>query len=145
MADAEGLARIDDKPELRIDDRSQLMMLLEDAGNDPSDMARAAMAFALFKKGNPTYLGRLVDFLDSDRTAPQIQSYFMELGPTVVPHVVPLLQEPDETVRKNLTAALGLIGDQSTLPALTPLKDDRDRDVAAAATQAIERIRMSAR
>ncbi len=72
-ASAEGLARIDDKPQLRIDDRSQLMMLLEDAGNDPSDMARAAMAFALFKKGNPTYLGRLVDFLDSDRTAPQIQ------------------------------------------------------------------------
>jgi HEAT repeat protein len=142
-ASAEGLARIDNKPELRIDDRSELMELLEDAGNDQSDMARAAMAFALYKKGNQTYLGRLVDFMDSDRTAPQIQSYLVELGPSVVPQVVPLLQEPDESLRKNLVAALGLIGDQSTLPALTPLKSDRDRDVVAAATQAIERIRMS--
>jgi hypothetical protein len=40
---------------------------------------------------------------------------------------------------------LGALGDQSTVPALTPYKDDPNHEVATAATSAIERIKMSAR
>ena len=35
-----------------------------------------------------------------------------------------------------------MLGDQSTVASLAPLQDDRDSDVAAAATHAIERIKM---
>jgi len=104
---------------------------------------RAALAFALYKKGHSLFLGRMIDLLDSDRVAPQIQGYFMELGPQVISQAVPRLQEPDEGVRRNLVSVLGALGDQSTVAALTPLKEDRDRDVAAAATHAIERIKMA--
>jgi HEAT repeat protein len=113
--------------------------------HDESEMVRAAMAFAMYKGGHPTYLGRLIDSMDSDRLAPQIQGYLMELGPPVVPSVTPRLKEPDEGVRKNLATVLGAIGDQSTVAALTPLKEDRSRDVATAATYAIERIKLSGR
>ena len=57
--------------------------------------------------------------------------------------MIPRLQEPDEGVRAHLATVLGALGDQSTVAVLTPLKDDRDQDVAAAATHAIERIKMS--
>jgi HEAT repeat protein len=110
---------------------------------DDSEMVRAANAFALYKHGQKLALGRLIDMLDSDRVAPQIQGYLLELGPSVVTPVLPRLNEPDEGVRRNLAAVLGALGDQSTVPALTPLKDDRDRQVAAAATHAIERIKMT--
>jgi HEAT repeat protein len=75
--------------------------------------------------------------------APQIQGYMMELGRSVVQSAIPRLQEPDESVRRHLAAVLGALGDQSTIPALTPLTTDKDRDVASTATHAIERINMS--
>ena len=133
-AAVEGLARVGGSKEI-VD--------LEAMSNlDDSNMVRAAMAFALYKKGHPNFLGRLIDFLDSDNDAPQIQAYFIELGPAVAAQSLPRLHEPDEGVRKHLATVLGAIGDQSTVAALTPLKDDRDREVAAAATHAIERIKM---
>ena len=108
-------------------------------------MVRAAMTFALYKKGRVTYLGRLIDFADGNKLAPQLQGYFIELGPSVIAPVVVRLQEPDGDVRRNLVTILGAVGDQSTVPALTPFKEDRDRDVATAATYAIERIKMTSR
>ena len=108
-------------------------------------MLRAAMAVALYKQGHVTFLARLIDLTDADSLAPQLQGYFLELGPSVVPQIVVRLQEPDVDVRRNLVAILGAVGDQSTVAALTPFKADRDRDVATAATYAIERIKMTPR
>jgi HEAT repeat protein len=113
------------------------------ANQDESEMVRAAMAFALLKKGHWQFLGRLVDFMDHERTALQVQVYFLELGPSVVAGILPRLQEPDESVRRHLAGVLGALGDQSTVTALTPLKQDPDRDVATAASRAIERIQMA--
>ncbi len=108
-------------------------------------MVRAAMAFALYKKGHVPYLGRLIDFVDSDQLVPQIQGYFVELGPSVIPLAVVRLQEPYDDARRNLVAILGAVGDQSTVTVLTPFKADPNRDVAAAASTAIERIKMNSR
>ena len=70
-AAAEGLGRSGDK--------SQMGALETGAGNDASDVARAAMAFALQKLGR-NYVPRLVEFLDDERIALQVQEYFLELG-----------------------------------------------------------------
>ena len=40
---------------------------------------------------------------------------------------------------------LGALGDPSAVSVLTPLKDDRNREVSTAATYAIERIKMNSR
>jgi HEAT repeat protein len=133
-AAVEGIARVGD---------AKIVSGLEATANlDDSDMVRAAMAFALYKKGHPTFLGRMIDFLDSDREAPQIQAYFLEIGSSIAAPSIPRLQEPDEGVRRHLATVLGAIGDRSTVAALTPLKDDKDRGVAMAATNAIQRIQM---
>jgi HEAT repeat protein len=134
-AAVEGLARAGDDAAVA---PFEMAYNLED-----SEMVRAAMAFGLVKHGRPLFLGRLIDSLDSAAFAPQIQGYFIELGPSVVGPSLPRLQEPDEGVRRHLAAVLGAIGDQSTVTALLPLKEDRDRDVANAATHAIERIKMT--
>ena len=136
-AAAEGMARAGDA-------RSVEPFVME-ANQDPSEMVRAAMTFALYKKGHASYLGRLIDFMDSDRIMPQIYGYFLELGPSVVPPAVVRLKEPDVDVRRNLVTVLGAIGDQSTATALAPYKEDRSREVATAASYAIERIKMTAR
>jgi HEAT repeat protein len=111
------------------------------ATTDASDMVRAAVAFALKKQGQ-SYLGRMMDFLNHENTAPQVQSYLLEIGPSIVAELIPRLQEPGETGRRFIAETLGALGDATTIAALTPLLQDRDEDVKQAATHAIARIKM---
>src|SRR5205823_5908487 len=104
-------------------------------------MVRAAMAFALQKLGK-NYVSRLVEFLDSPKLAPQVSEYFIELGSTVAPALVAHLQDPSPAIRGNTAQVIGAIGDGSSLTALQPLTQDRDRDVVEAANRAIERINL---
>jgi HEAT repeat protein len=130
-AAAEGLARTQDS--------SELSNLEIGAGNDPSEMVRAAMAFALQKLGR-NYIPRLVESLDSDKMAPQIADYLLELGPSIAPTLVSHLQDPSPAIRGNVATVLGVLGDATTAGALQPLTGDKDRAVAQAAMRAIDRI-----
>lgn len=131
-AAAEGLARTGDT--------SELPALEIGAGNDTSEMVRAAMAFALQKLGR-NYIPRLVESLDSPKTAPQVAEYLLELGSAAAAPLVSHLQDPSPQIRANVAAVLGAIGDSATIDALQPLTRDKDRDVAQAATRAIERLK----
>jgi HEAT repeat protein len=133
-AAAEGLGRAHDS--------SELPAMEIGAGNDPSEMVRAAMAFALQKLGR-NYIPRLVESLDSDKMAPQVGDYLLELGPPIAPALVSHLQDPSPAIRANVATVLGALGDAATLGALQPLTGDKDRGVAQAATRAIERIKQS--
>jgi HEAT repeat protein len=130
-AAAEGLGRSGDT--------SEIPALEIGAGNDGSAMARAAMAFALQKLGR-NYVPRLVEFMRSPKLAPQIGEYLIELGPPIAPLLVSHLQDPNSAIRGNVALVLGAIGGAAALPALEPLTRDPDRDVARAASGAIERI-----
>jgi HEAT repeat protein len=133
-AAAEGLGRAGDL--------SQLETLETGAGNDLSRTVRAAMAFALQKLGRH-YIPRLVDFLSAEDVAAQVQGYLLELGPGIEQDLLPRLQEPDEVVRARVVAILGAIGGDASRKALQGLEGrDRDRDVAEAAQQALERIKL---
>jgi HEAT repeat protein len=110
------------------------------AGNDSSEMVRAAMAFALQKAGR-NYASRLADMMDSPKMAQQLAEYLIELGPPIVPALLPHLQDPDAAIRGNVAQVLGAIGGDETIEALKPLTEDREADVARAATRAIERIK----
>jgi HEAT repeat protein len=134
-AAAEGLGRAGDA--------SELATLQGGANTDQSAMVRAAMAFAMQKLGQ-NYLTRLVDFLNSTRVVPQVQGYLIELGPEIVPQLLPRLQEPDPDVRARVAEVLGALGDQSTIGTVEPLIRDRDHGVASAAERAIERIKLRA-
>ncbi|HXG57204.1 MAG TPA: HEAT repeat domain-containing protein [Vicinamibacterales bacterium] len=132
-ASAEGLARAGDA--------SAIPALEAGAGNDSSDMVRAAMAFALQMLGKD-YVPRLAAFLKSEKLMTQVSDYFLELGPGVATELVAHLKDPDEAIRGNAALVLGAIGSQAHVAALQAVGSDRDRDVARAATRAIERIKM---
>jgi HEAT repeat protein len=133
-AAAEGLGRSGDT--------SEIGTLEIAAGNDSSEMARAAMAFALQKLGR-NYLPRLVESMKSAKMAPQIGEYLIELGPPIAAALVAHLQDPTPAIRGNVALVLGEIGGAEALTALEPLTADPDRDVARAATGAIERIKLN--
>jgi HEAT repeat protein len=132
-AAAEGLGRSGDM--------SEIAALEIGAGNDPSEMVRAAMAFALQRLGRD-YVPRLVELMKSAKTAPQIGEYLIELGPPIAPALVTHLQDPIASIRGNAALVLGAIGGSDALTALEPLSTDPDRDVARAASRAIERIKL---
>ncbi|MEX2663343.1 MAG: HEAT repeat domain-containing protein [Vicinamibacterales bacterium] len=130
-AAAEGLARAGD--------RSAVNALENGVSTDSSPMARAAMAFALQKLGG-NYVARLANGLDSDKLAPQIAAYFLELGAPVAPQLTPHLKDPSESIRGNAALILGAIGGKAQRDALKPLLQDRTSEVRRAAERAIERI-----
>jgi HEAT repeat protein len=130
-AAAEGLARAGD--------RSTVAALENGVSTDASPMVRAAMAFALQKLGG-NYVARLANALDSDKTAPQIAAYFLELGPSVAPQLTPHLKDPSESIRGNAALILGAIGGRAESGALQPLLQDRSSEVRRAAERAIERM-----
>jgi HEAT repeat protein len=133
-AAAEGLGRAGDL--------SQISTLETGAGNDLSRSVRAAMAFSLQKLGRH-YVSRLVDFLRSDDVAAQVEGYLLELGPAIEPDLLPLLMEPDDVIRARIAQVLGAIGGDASRAALQGLKGrDRDGDVAEAAQQALQRIKL---
>ena len=131
-AAAEGLGRTGDK--------SSESALQVGAGNDTDPSARAAMAFALQKLGQH-YISRLVEFMTSSRTAPQVGDYLVELGPSVIPALVPLLHDPSPAIRGNVAQVLGALGGPAAVAAIEPLTHDADRDVAQAATRALQRVK----
>ncbi len=133
-AAAEGLGRLGHT--------ASISALETGAGNDPSGMARAAMAFALQKLGR-NYVPRLIEFLaDRDRKVVlQVQDYLIELGPPVEKDLLPSLQEPEEALRAAVADVLGAIGGDASLTALQDLKDN-NRDVVDAAHRAVERIKI---
>ena len=133
-AAAEGLGRSGDT--------SEIPALEVGAANDGSEMASAAMAFALQKLGQSRVPG-LVEFMKSAKMAPQIGEYLIELGPSIAPLLVTHLQDPRPAIRGNVALVLGALGGEEALTALEPLAQDRDRDVARAASRAIERIKMA--
>ncbi len=128
----------------RVGDTSEVSALEIGAGNDTAETVRAAMAFALQKVGR-NYLPRLVESMDSERAAPQIAEYLIELGPPVAAQLQSHLKDPSPAIRGNVATVLGAIGDEATLAVLQPLTADKDRGVAQAATRAIERIKATDR
>lgn len=134
-AAAEGIARAGDK--------ETVSKFVFDVNQDESDQVRAAMTYALHRHGYVNYMARMLDFLYYDEPARQVQGYLIELGPAVVGEATPRLKDPDPGVRARLADALGAVGNQATIAILEPLKQDSHREVASAATHAIERIKMT--
>lgn len=132
-AAAEGLARTRDP--------SSRTVLESAVSTDSSDMVRAAMAFALQQLGG-NFIARLANSLDSDKLAPQIAGYFLELGPTAARELAAHLKDPSDAIRGNVATILGAIGGPAESALLQPLLQDRSTDVRRAAQRAIDRITM---
>ena len=125
-------------------DTSEISALEIAAGNDSSEPVRAAAAYTLQTLGR-NYIPRLVESLDSDKMAPQIAGYLVDLGEPIVGPLAVHLVDQDPVIRANVVQILGVIGGDAALKAIGPMLQDRDKSVVEAATRAIERIKMNGR
>jgi HEAT repeat protein len=123
----------------RAGDAASIDVLEKNITADDSPMVRLAAAFALQKLGR-NYAARLIDLMNTPKVLAQGQDYLIELGPPVAPLLLARLQEPDPDIREAMVDVLGVIGIESTLPALQAATKDSDASVAAAAKRAIARI-----
>jgi HEAT repeat protein len=131
-AAAEGLGRAGDN--------SALGTIETAVGTDPSNIARAGMAYALQKLGR-NMIPRLIEFLDDGKTTLQVQDYFLEFGQSVEKDLLPSLQDGDPVIRAGVVDVLGQIGGDASVTALQNLKD-KDKDVVEATRRALERIKI---
>jgi HEAT repeat protein len=104
-------------------------------------MVRAAAAFAGLRSGQDS-TARLLEYLVNDATALQVQGYMLEIGPSILPGLLPALKDPDDDARARAAEIVGALGGPGEIAALEPLTRDRDRDAAETADIAIARIRM---
>jgi len=58
-----------------------------------------------------------------------------------VPTLLPHLQDPSPAIRGNVAQVIGGLGGPAAEAALQPLTQDRDRDVAQAATRALQQLK----
>ena len=96
---------------------------------------------AAMQKLGRNYAARIVDLMASPKVTAQGQEYLLELGPPMVPTLIPRLQDPDAEMREAVADVLGVIGDATTLPALEAATKDRDASVVSAAKRALARLR----
>ena len=123
----------------RAGDPASIDTLERNVTAEDSAMVRLAAAFALQKLGR-NYAARLVDLMRAPKLLAQGQEYLIELGAAVLPTLLPRIQEPDPGLREALIDVLGVLGNESTLPALQRATKDADPSVAAAAQRAVARI-----
>lgn len=127
----EGLARLAD-PTLET-------VMSADRLVEKSVRVQTAQAFGLLRMGRQEYLDELVRSLGRSTTKDLAKEYLLETPSDVRPALFGATSK-DAAVRAELADVLGLMKDQSALPALQELKRDTHGDVARNAERAVRRI-----
>src|SRR5207253_1591913 len=91
--------------------------------------SQAPVRYSALQKLGQNYAQRMVDAMTSSRVIPQVQDYLLELGPSVVPAILPFLQEPEPSIRLAIADVLGFIGGDAAVAPLQAATQDRDPDV----------------
>jgi len=100
---------------------------------------QTAQAFGLLRMGRQEYLDELVRSLGRSTTRDLAREYLLETPLAVRPVLISATSK-NAAVRAELADVLGLMKDQSALPALQELKRDTHGDVARNAERAVRRI-----
>ena len=128
----EGLARIADP--------DTLVEISHDRLQQKDPRILTAQAWALYRMGRKEFLTSVVDALGSRRTNDGAKQYLLEARPNEVPDLFTHVTNPDPNVREALAEIFGLIGDPRAVPSLRELSGDPSGQVAALASQALQRI-----
>ena len=99
------------------------------------------MAFAQQRLGQANETPRIIQALADRGLRKQAQEYLVELGPPVAADVAASLSTAAPEVRVILLQVLGMNGGPKEAGAVDALQSDGDPRVAAAAQQALSRIR----
>jgi HEAT repeat protein len=128
----EGLARIADP--------AALVEISRDRQQQKDPRILTAQAWALYRLGRKEFLTSVVDALASRRTNDEAKQYLLESRPDDVPDLFAYVTHADSNVREALAEIFGLLGDARAVPSLRELSRDQSGQVAAFASQALQRI-----
>jgi HEAT repeat protein len=128
----EGLARIADP--------GTVVEISRDRQQQKDPRILTAQAWALYRLGRKEFLTSVVEALGSRRTNEDAKQYLLESRRDDVPDLFTHMTHADPNVREALAEILGLLGDARAVPALRELTKDPDGQVAALASQALQRI-----
>jgi HEAT repeat protein len=128
----EGLARIADP--------ATLVEISRDRQQQKDPRILTAQAWALYRLGRKEFLTSVVEALGSRRTNDDAKQYLLESHRDEVPDLFTHMTHADPNVREALAEILGLLGDPRAVPALRELTKDPNAQVAALASQALQRI-----
>jgi HEAT repeat protein len=125
----EGLARIADPRYM--DQMSRLLLTEKDGG------VKLALHFALYKMGSNANTQFIVRKLYTDQ-ADQARAYLLEANDPA--DLYPHIQSSNKTVRREVIAVLGRIGNRETIKELEPVARTSGTETANTATVAIKQI-----
>jgi HEAT repeat protein len=128
----EGLARIADP--------GTLIEISRDRQQQKDPRILTAQAWALYRLGRKEFLTSVVDALGSRRTNDEAKQYLLESRRDEVPDLFAHVAHADPNVREALAEIFGLLGDSRAVPSLRELTRDPNGQVAALASQALQRI-----
>jgi HEAT repeat protein len=130
----------------RINDRIAIQTVEGRVGGDRSRKVKLALAFVRYRATGASQIGVMVEALKpnvfgSKALQAQAWNYLIELGPELVPSLLPFLQSKDVDTRGMIAEALGVIGDARALPSLDAALQDPSRTVSSAVARSIKRLR----
>jgi HEAT repeat protein len=108
--------------------------------NEGDDRVRIAMAFALASAGRPALEPIITALADRD-TADQALEYLVEIGSRHGAEIAAHLRNQNPVIREQIAIALGFIGGQEAVAALSAAAGDENADVQTAVSVAQLRIR----
>jgi HEAT repeat protein len=129
----------------RAGDRDVLRDLQHMAQVEQSDAVLLSLHYAHLKLAAPgSDVKPLVDALREPARRPLALKYLLDLAPSVAPSLVESLGDQRPDIRRLIADVIGFSRNAAVIPALEAAAKDADADVAFAASQAIDRIKLSA-
>jgi HEAT repeat protein len=125
----------------RVADASLLAAFKKDYQRERAEELRLAYSFAITMLGDRAFVDSLVLALPARTLGTRARNYILELGPPIVPELVPYLSDPEAEIRAGLCDVLSQIGDAESIPRLSPLLNDPSTKVADRANRAVELLR----
>jgi HEAT repeat protein len=125
----------------RVADQGLLPAFKKDFQRERNAELRLAYAFALTLLGDQAFVDTIVLSLPSGTLRTRCWGYLLEMGPEIVPSLLPYLSDPDANIRVELCQILRALGDPSAIPHLTPLINDPNGEVADYANRTVQHLR----
>lgn len=108
---------------------------------EDSRQIKLALSFSLFALGDTAYIDTLVRSLDDNLYRDQAREYLMELGPAAVPKIADYLKVSDKSFKLRIIRILGDMHQPDAIAFLEPYMNDKDLEIAQAATDAIRELK----
>lgn len=127
----------------RIGNRDALPMLQQMGQSERSNGVLLALHYANVRLGEAaSSVEQLVAALDNASQRPVVLNYLLDIGVYSGPAVAQSLKHDSADVRRLIADVLGFSRDPNVIPMLEAATKDADPDVAAAAQQAIVRLKL---